>query len=60
MLCFTFIFISFVLIGFYFKVADNYNINDKPNNRSSHTELTIRGAGVVFPVMGIIGFGATP
>jgi UDP-N-acetylmuramyl pentapeptide phosphotransferase/UDP-N-acetylglucosamine-1-phosphate transferase len=32
----------------------------KPNNRSSHTQLTIRGAGVVFPIMGIVGFLATP
>jgi UDP-GlcNAc:undecaprenyl-phosphate GlcNAc-1-phosphate transferase len=51
---------SFVLLTAYFKIADKFNIIDKPNNRSSHTELTIRGAGVVFPVMGIIGFLATP
>jgi len=51
---------SFVLLSVYFKIADKFNIIDKPNNRSSHTELTIRGAGVVFPVMCIIGFLATP
>jgi UDP-N-acetylmuramyl pentapeptide phosphotransferase/UDP-N-acetylglucosamine-1-phosphate transferase len=33
----------------YFKVADHYNIIDKPNNRSSHTAITIRGGGIVFP-----------
>lgn len=33
---------------FYFRVADRYNIIDKPNERSSHTRVTIRGGGVVF------------
>ncbi|QKJ29413.1 glycosyltransferase family 4 protein [Mucilaginibacter mali] len=33
----------------YFKIADRYNIIDKPNHRSSHTEITIRGGGVIFP-----------
>ena len=33
---------------FYFKVADNYNIIDKPNERSSHTRITLRGGGVIF------------
>ncbi|MES2544631.1 MAG: glycosyltransferase family 4 protein [Bacteroidota bacterium] len=32
----------------YFKVADRYNIIDKPNQRSSHTEVTLRGGGVIF------------
>jgi len=32
----------------YLKVADRFNIIDKPNQRSSHTELTIRGGGIVF------------
>lgn len=32
----------------YFKVADKYNIIDKPNERSSHTLPVIRGGGVVF------------
>jgi UDP-N-acetylmuramyl pentapeptide phosphotransferase/UDP-N-acetylglucosamine-1-phosphate transferase len=56
----TFFIASFVLLAVYFKIADKFNIIDKPNSRSSHTELTIRGAGMVFPVMGIIGFLATP
>lgn len=33
---------------FYFKVADKYNIIDKPNHRSAHTEITLRGGGIVF------------
>lgn len=32
----------------YFRIADKYNIIDKPNLRSSHTAITIRGGGVVF------------
>lgn len=32
----------------YFKIADRYNIIDKPNERSSHTQLTLRGGGIVF------------
>lgn len=32
----------------YFKVADRFNIIDKPNQRSSHTEITLRGGGIIF------------
>lgn len=32
----------------YFKVADHFNIIDKPNQRSSHTEITLRGGGIIF------------
>jgi UDP-N-acetylmuramyl pentapeptide phosphotransferase/UDP-N-acetylglucosamine-1-phosphate transferase len=39
----------FVLLWSYFRVADKYNIIDKPNERSSHTSVTIRGGGIVFP-----------
>jgi UDP-N-acetylmuramyl pentapeptide phosphotransferase/UDP-N-acetylglucosamine-1-phosphate transferase len=35
----------------YFIIANHYNIIDKPNQRSSHTVLTIRGAGLVFPII---------
>ena len=38
-----------LLIG-YFRIADRYNIIDKPNNRSSHTAVTIRGGGIVYPL----------
>ena len=37
-----------ILMLLYFKVADHFNIIDKPNQRSSHTEITLRGGGVVF------------
>lgn len=32
----------------YFRIADRYNIIDKPNQRSSHTTVTLRGGGVVY------------
>ncbi len=37
----------------YFKIADKYNIIDKPNERSSHEQLTIRGGGVIFLLAGL-------
>ena len=33
---------------FYFKLADKCNIIDKPNERSSHTKVTLRGGGIIF------------
>lgn len=35
---------------FYFKIADKCNIIDKPNLRSSHTSITLRGGGIIFLV----------
>ena len=32
----------------YFKVADKYNIIDKPNERSSHSTIVLRGGGIIF------------
>jgi UDP-N-acetylmuramyl pentapeptide phosphotransferase/UDP-N-acetylglucosamine-1-phosphate transferase len=37
----------------YFRIADHFNIIDKPNERSSHSRLTLRGGGIVF-YMGIL------
>lgn len=37
----------FLLMLGYFRVADRYNIIDKPNSRSSHTRITIRGGGII-------------
>ena len=34
----------------YFRIAKNYNIIDRPNHRSSHTKVTIRGGGIVFSI----------
>lgn len=45
--------LSAVLSGImllYFKIAERYNIIDKPNERSSHITPTIRGGGIIFPI----------
>ncbi|WP_159950368.1 MraY family glycosyltransferase [Polaribacter septentrionalilitoris] len=34
----------------YLKLAVKYKIIDKPNQRSSHTKLTVRGGGIVFSI----------
>jgi len=33
---------------FYFKIAEKFNIIDKPNERSSHIRITFRGGGIIF------------
>lgn len=40
--------ILFLLELTYFRVADRYNIIDKPNHRSAHTDITLRGGGIIF------------
>ena len=37
-----------IIMLLYFKAADRFNIIDKPNQRSSHTEITLRGGGIIF------------
>lgn len=48
--------ILFVLELIYFKIADHYNIIDKPNERSSHTRITLRGGGVIFYIGALLYF----
>ena len=38
----------FALELIYFKIAGHFNIIDKPNQRSSHTSITLRGGGIIF------------
>jgi UDP-GlcNAc:undecaprenyl-phosphate/decaprenyl-phosphate GlcNAc-1-phosphate transferase len=40
---------------FYFRLADRYNVIDKPNERSSHTVPVIRGGGIIFALAILIG-----
>lgn len=50
------LFVSFLLITallifsilIYFRIADRFDIIDRPNQRSSHKYITIRGGGVIF------------
>jgi len=46
--------VLFISILIYFKIADKYNIIDKPNHRSAHTQITLRGGGIIFPVAFVI------
>lgn len=40
--------ILLVLELVYFKIADKFNIIDKPNERSSHSTIVLRGGGIIF------------
>ena len=40
--------ILFVLEITYFKIADKCNIIDRPNERSSHSTIVLRGGGIIF------------
>lgn len=49
----TYIIIAALLVTaelIYFRVAEKYNIIDKPNQRSSHTSIVLRGGGIIFLV----------
>ena len=43
---------------FYFRIADKCNIIDKPNERSSHTRITLRGGGIIF-YFGVLAYFIT-
>lgn len=56
----TYLIIAFVLLVaelVYFKIADKCNIIDKPNERSSHSSIVLRGGGVVFAISILVWFG---
>ena len=49
----TYLIIAVILLAaelVYFRIADRFNIIDKPNERSSHTKVVIRGGGVIFTI----------
>ena len=43
---------------FYFRIADKCNIIDKPNERSSHSRITLRGGGIIF-YFGVLAYFLT-
>ena len=50
---YTYIIITAILLTtelLYFRIADKCNIIDKPNERSSHTKVVIRGGGIIFVI----------
>ena len=54
-----FIIVTFILLVLellYFRIADKFNIIDKPNHRSSHTQITLRGGGIIFPIAFVLYF----
>lgn len=58
MLTYTIIFAILIVSELlYFKIADKYNIIDKPNLRSSHTQITLLGGGIIF-IFGAILYAA--
>jgi len=38
----------------YFYIAKRYQIVDRPNSRSSHKYVTIRGGGILFPIFALL------
>ena len=48
----TIILISAELL--YFKLADKFNIIDKPNERSSHSSIVLRGGGIIFVIGSLV------
>lgn len=46
----------FILELVYFRTADKLNIIDKPNQRSSHTTITLRGGGIIFYIAALLFF----
>lgn len=44
----------FAVMLIYFRIADHFNIIDHPNERSSHTEITIRGGGIIYVFASLI------
>ncbi|NDP26330.1 MAG: UDP-GlcNAc--UDP-phosphate GlcNAc-1-phosphate transferase [Flavobacterium sp.] len=54
-----YIIITFLLVFselLYFRIADRYNIIDKPNHRSSHSRITLRGGGIIFPIAVLLSY----
>ena len=52
-MCISYIIVLVVLVALellYFRVADRCNIIDRPNVRSSHSTIVLRGGGVIFPL----------
>lgn len=51
-----FLSLLFLVELLYFRIADQCNIIDKPNQRSSHTRITLRGGGIIFYIGALFYF----
>lgn len=47
---FIIVVVLFIAERVYFRIADKCNIIDKPNERSSHSTIVLRGGGVIFTI----------
>ena len=55
----TYILIAVLLLAaelIYFRIADKCNIIDKPNERSSHSTIVLRGGGIIFAISMLVWF----
>ncbi len=55
----TYLIIAVLLLAaelIYFRIADKCNIIDKPNERSSHSTIVLRGGGVIFAISMVIWY----
>ena len=53
----TYLIIAVLLLAaelIYFRIADKWNIIDKPNERASHSPIVLRGGGVIFAISMVI------
>lgn len=54
---YTIVFALLAIASFiYLKIAVRFKIIDKPNERSSHTKITVRGGGILFALAAILFF----
>ena len=56
----TYVIIAVILLSaelIYFRIADKCNIIDKPNERSSHSTIVLRGGGIIFAVSILVWMG---
>lgn len=56
----TYIIIAVILLAaelIYFRIADKCNIIDKPNERSSHSTIVLRGGGIIFAISILVWMG---
>ena len=55
----TYLIIAVLLVAaelVYFKIADKCNIIDKPNERSSHSTIVLRGGGIIFAISMLVWY----
>ena len=57
---YTYLIIAAILLAaelIYFRIADKCNIIDRPNERSSHSTIVLRGGGIIFSIAMLVWVG---